>query len=223
MLRRLIVLAGLTAGMSVAAVIGLATPALAKGPIQVRITGPGLAHPVVIAGVGEPGQMNRLAVLATQTDLYSLLFGAGGSVPAPVRLSAPPSAATLGPRYTIVYTMPGVPAQPGQEFGRIRQDLYPQARGGPVIYVPPGQQGFGQPLLATGWLRGSHQLEHTLAQLGVRSQPDSPAAGASAPATWVWLIVAAAAVAVAALAVTVLRHRRPRAMTQADPSAGARP
>ena len=53
MLRRLIVLAGLTAGMCAAVVIAVAPPALAKGPTLVRITGPGLAHQIVISGGGD--------------------------------------------------------------------------------------------------------------------------------------------------------------------------
>jgi hypothetical protein len=158
MLRRLIVLTALAAGMSIAAAMTLATPALAKGPSQARITGPGLARAIVVSGPGEPGQQGRLATLAGQTSLFTVLFGAGGSVPKPARLRTPPPKATLGPRYTIIYTVPGVTPQPGEEFGRIRQDLYPQAAGGPVIYTPPGQHGFGQPLRATGWLRGSAQL-----------------------------------------------------------------
>ena len=227
MLRRLIVLTVLTAGVSAATVIALATPALAKGPTQAGITGPGLARPVVIAGGGEPGQLDRLAVLATQTDLYTAMFGAGGSVPAPDRLRTPPPASALGPRYTIVYTVPGVTPQPGQEFGRIREGLYPRAAGGPVIYIPPGQQGFGQPLLVTGWLRGTPQLVHILARLGVRPRlgaRTATAAGPSArppasPAT-AWLIILAVVVAAAVLAgAALLRHRRPDA---AAPSA-ARP
>jgi hypothetical protein len=221
MLRRLIILAGLTAGLSAVAVIALAAPALAKGPTQVRITGPGLARPIVVSGGGEPGQLDRLAVLATQTSLYTAMFGSGGSVPAPVRLPAPPSGAALGLRYTIVYTVPGVTPQPGQEFGRIQENLYPYAAGGPVIYIPPGQHGFGQPLLVTGWLRGSPRLVRTLARLGVPARPATRAAHLPAPAhqpalaVTAWLIilaVAVAAVAVAAVAVAgiaLLRRRRP--------------
>jgi hypothetical protein len=40
MLRRLIVVTVLATGMSIAAAVALATPALAKGPSQARITGP---------------------------------------------------------------------------------------------------------------------------------------------------------------------------------------
>jgi hypothetical protein len=138
MLRRLIVFAALAAGMSIAAAITLATPALAKGPSQARITGPGLARPIVVSGNGEPGQPGILGTLALQTKLFSVMFGP--NVPEPPQLRTPP-AASLGPRYTIVYTVYGEFTRPGQQFGQIRQDLYPRADGGPVIYTPQGQPG----------------------------------------------------------------------------------
>jgi hypothetical protein len=225
MLRRLIAVTALAAGISIATGLMLATPALAKGPSQARITGPGLDHAIVVSGDGEPGQQGRLATLAGQTSLFTVLFSAGGSVPAPARLRTPPPKASLGPRYTIIYTVPGVTPQPGQQSGRIRQDLYPRAAGGPVIYTPPGQPGFGQPLQVTGWLRGNPELAHTLAQLGVPSRPgtqpaqQTPIPPAAHPAaahqagsrTAGWLIAAAAAIAAAALAGTALwlRHRNP--------------
>ena len=216
MLRRLIVVTALAAGMSIAAAMTLAIPALAKGPSQARITGPGLVHAIVVSGDGEPGQQGRLAMLAGQTSLFTVLFGAGGSVPRPARLHTPPKA-TLGPRYTIIYTVPGVTPQPGEEFGRIRQDLYPHAAGGPVIYTPPDQpgaqcrpsDGSGQPPPAPhpGQARRSTATGHT-------SSPPAahPAAAqqASSP-TLAWLIASAAAIAPAALAGTALwlRHRKP--------------
>ncbi len=225
MLRRLIMLTAPTAGMSIATVLTLATPALATGPSQARITDPGLVHAIVVPGDGEPGQQGRLATLAGQTSLFTVLFGAGGSVPPPAPLRTPPPTASLGPRYTIIYTVPGVTPQPGEQFGRIRQDLYPHAAGGPVIYTPPGQRGFGQALQATGWLRGSPPLARTLAQLGVPPRPGTPAAqqthlppprhpaaahqaGSRTPG---WLI--ASAIAAAALAGTVLRPRHHRPAT----------
>jgi len=234
MLRRLIV-TGLAAGMSIAAAITLATPAQAKGPSQARITGPGLARAIVVSGAGEPGQQGTLAVLAGQTGLFTVLFGADASVPSqtPTRLRSQPPKAPLGPRYTVIYTVPGVTPQPGEQFGRIHQDLYPGAAGGPIIYTPPGQDGFGQPLQVTGWLRASPQLTRTLAQLGVpsrsgtRSAPQTrpPAAArpvaahqAGSPAL-AWLIASAAAIAAAALAGTglLLRHRKPAAVQDSEP------
>ena len=233
MLRRLIVVTALAAGMSIA-VITLATPALAKGPSQARITGPGLARAIVVSGAGEPGQQGTLAVLAGQTGLFTVLFGADASVPSqtPTQLRPQPPKASLGPRYTVTYTVPGVTPQPGEQFGRIHQDLYPGAVGGPIIYTPPGQDGFGQPLQVTGWLRASPQLTRTLAQLGVPSRSGTqsapqtrplvarPAAAhqAGSPAL-AWLIASAAAIAAAALASTglLLRHRKSAAVQGSEP------
>jgi len=182
MLRRLIAVTALAAGLSVAAAMTLATPAFAKGPSQARITGPGLVRAVVVSGAGEPGQQSRLASLADQTGLFTVMFGGGGADvagPDPAGLRTPPPKASLGPGYLVVYTVPGVTPRPGQQFGQIRQDVYPRAAGGPVIYTPPGQHGFSGPLAVTGWLRGGPQLTRTLAQLGVpppgtRAAPQTP-------------------------------------------------
>jgi hypothetical protein len=237
MLRRLITVTALAAGLSIAAAMTLAAPALAKGPSEARITGPGLVRAIVVSGAGEPGQQGRLASLAEQSGLFTVMFGAsagasiGGSAPA--RLHTPPPKASLGPRYTLVYTVPGVPPRSGQQFGRVRQDLYPRAPGGPVIYTPPGQQGFGGPLTVTGWLRGHPQLSRTLAQLGVpppagtgaAQQTRQPAAARPAAAhragaeTPAWIIVPAAVIAAAALIGTAwwLRRRRPAAAPDGEP------
>ena len=241
MLRRLITVTALAVGLSIAAVMTLATPAFAKGPSQASITGTGLARAIVVSGEGEPGQQGRLARLALQTGLFTVMFGAGASIggPAPVRLHMPPSQASLGPRYTLVYTVPGVTPRPGQEFGRVRQDLYPRAAGGPLIYTPPGQQGFGGPLTVTGWLRARPQLTRTLAQVGVppavgphaaqpvrRAAVAHPAAahpaavhraGALAPG---WIIAPAAVIVAGALAGAALWLRRRR--SAAAPGSGPR-
>jgi len=224
MLRRLIVVTALAAGMGIAA-ITLASPTLAKGPSQARISGPGLVHAIVVSGGGNTAQQARLSALAVQTSLFTVLFGAAASVPpqTPARLSTPPPTGSLGLRYTIIYTAPGVTPQPGQQLGRIRQDLYPRAVGGPVIYTPPGQRGFGQPLQVTGWLRASPQLARTLARLGVPPRSGIPAVQQSRPAAHpaarhqpgspalAWLIASGAAIGVAALAsgALVLRYRKP--------------
>ena len=232
MLRRLIAFTTLAAGMSVAAVM-LAAPALAKGPTQARITGPGLVHAIIVSGGGEPGQQGALTSLAERTNLFTALFGGLGNLPALVRLRTPPSQASLGPQYTVIYTVPGVTPQGSEQFGRIRQDLYPRAAGGPVIYTPKGQRGFGRPLQVTGWLRGTPQLTQTLARLGVPPAAAKPTARPThlaptvhaAPAhraasqTFAWLIATAAAIAAVALASTALwlRHRKPAAVPDSEP------
>jgi hypothetical protein len=221
MLRRLTAITALAAAMSFAAAIMLATPALAKGPSQARISGPGLAHTIVISGDGEPGQPGMLATLALQTRLFSVMFGP--NAPVPPQLRTPPPTASLGPRYTIIYTVFGEYTRPGEQFGHIRQDLYPHAAGGPVIYTPPRQPG--GPLPVFGWFRASRHLPRTLAKLGVPPRPGTQAASqtrlrpaahpaaaqqAGSPALG-WLIASAAAIAAAALvgAGLWLRHRKP--------------
>ncbi len=191
--RRFIALTSLAVGAALTVTVTLATPALAKGTTQASITGPGLAHPVAVSvAAGSealPGQGDALSSLADQTGLFTVLFGPSiGDVrmpDMPSRLRPPPAAATLGPKYTVTYTVPGIAPAPGQASDQIRQYLYPRAAGGPVIYTLPGQRGFGQPLQATGWLRGTPQLTATLTRLGIpagASLPSAPSSAASVPA-----------------------------------------
>ena len=215
MLRRLIIVSAVVAGMCLTAVMTLATPALAKGPSRAMITGAGLAHGLVVTGSGEPGQLSALSDLAWRTELFIVLFGSGGAMPAPSRLRAPPPAAALGVRYTVVYTVPGVTPRAGEQYGRIRQFLYPLAKGGPVIYTPPGQAGFGRPLEVTGWMRGSPRLTSVLARLGVPPRQQSmhahPSATRDAGGRAVdWLVGLALAVTGGALAGVAWRLRRRR-------------
>jgi hypothetical protein len=93
-----------------------------------------------------------------------------------------------------------------------------------VIYTPPGQQGFGQPLQASGWLRGTPRLTVTLTRLGIpvgaslpsTPRPATPApsaspkpAGVTAPAWLIATIVSAVAVAIAGTVLWLRRRSRP--------------
>lgn len=186
MLRRLLAVSGLAVATSLAVALVTAGPALAKGATKAVITGPGLTRPIIVADAGEPGESGHLATLAEQSGLFTVLFGAGTIGPH-TTLHSPPPHAALGPRYTVIYTVPGVDPQPGERYGRIRQKLYPYATGRPLIYTPPGQHGFGQKLQATGWLRAGPGLVRTLAQLGVpresTTQPVLPIPGSRLAAT----------------------------------------
>lgn len=220
MLRRLIAVTALAAAMSIAAAMTLAAPALAKGPSQARISGPGLAHALVVSGNGEPGEPGTLSTLTQQTRLFSVMFGP--NTPVPPHLRTPPPATSLGPRYTIIYTVFGQFTRPGEESGQIRQDLYPRAVGGPVIFTPPRQPG--GPVPFSGWFRAGRHLPGTLAKLGI-SPPAATQAGLQAPAAHpvapqqagsgaiAWLIASAAAIAAAALAGTMLLLRRRKPAT----------
>jgi hypothetical protein len=227
MRRRFIVLTLISAGMVLAVTAAVATPALAKGATQASITGPGLTRPLTVSAQGEalPGEGDTLSSLAGQTGLFTVLFGSGGGTPdEPSALRTPPAVGSLGPKYTITYTVPGVTPRPGQANGQIRQNLYPRAAGGPVIYTPPGQQGFGQPLQASGWLRGTPRLTVTLTRLGIPAgaslpstpRPATPApsaspkpAGVTAPAWLIATIVSAVAVAIAGTVLWLRRRSRP--------------
>jgi hypothetical protein len=100
-----------------------------------------------------------------------------------------------------------------------------------VIYTLPGQQGFGQPLQATGWLRGTPQLAAALTRLGIpagASLPPAPNSAVSVPAAPAlaaapksndttapaWLIATVASAAAIVIAGTALwLRRRPRPAT----------
>lgn len=218
MRRRFIVLTLLPAGIALAVTAAVATPALAKGATQASITGPGLAHPLTVSATGEalPGEGDALSSLAEQTGLFAVLFGPDAGMPgAPSLLHAPPATVSLGPEYTVTYTVPGVTPGPGQPDGQVRQEVYPRAVGGPVIYTSPGQQGFGSPLQATGWLRGTPQLTVTMTRLGIPGKAPSAAAprpaGPAVPAWLIAVLASAAALAVAGTALWLRRHSRPEA------------
>jgi hypothetical protein len=237
--RRFIALTSLAAGAAIVVTVALATPALAKGTTQASITGPGLGRPITVSvaagSEARPEQGDALSSLADQTGLFTVLFGPNiGDVAIPdmpSRLRTPPAAATLGPKYTVTYTVPGTTPAPGQARDQIRQYLYPRAAGGPMIYTLQGQQGFGQPLQATGWLRGTPQLTATLTRLGIpaaASLPSAPSSMASVPAAPAlaaapkpddttapaWLIATIASAAAIVIAGTALwLRRRPRPAT----------
>jgi len=97
----------------------------------------------------------------------------------------------LGQRYVIVVTQIG----PGDERASVRQDLYPQAAGGPLVFSAPGQIIFasaGDYTIPGGWARVS--MEGNVASLLRRNgvplpfvvpaaTPTPPPSTASSPAS----------------------------------------
>jgi hypothetical protein len=158
------------AAVAATAVLGVgiaAAPALAKGADQATITGPALAHPVVVGGDGEPGGSSALAQLSEGSGLFPAMFGAGSGA----GLVAHRPAGRLGPRYTLEYRVPAdVPL-------RVRQDLYPLAEGGPVTYTRAGQPAFGGERTFGGWYTAPPTFAGLLASVGV------PATGAAPVST----------------------------------------
>jgi hypothetical protein len=160
-------------------VIGLGGPATAKDfltPVKASITGPGLIEPIVLRdpdgpwGTGHAGA--RLRLLADQA-----LFGKRvGTSEAPAEV--------LGPRYSIAWTLKDF-------FGnkptlRVRQDLYPHARGGPVLRVHP-HEGPGR--LPAGWVKGHPVLPTNLRAWGLPATAEEQGASDSQDRFGVLLVI----------------------------------
>jgi hypothetical protein len=112
------------------AILALPATALAKGPSEARITGPGLAKAIVIKGAETEG--SPIMDLADAAGFFPAAFG---QTPDPMT-SRPKG--SLGPKYSIDYTVPG-----GDTVTfKIHQDAYPYATPYSVTNMPSGQAIF---------------------------------------------------------------------------------
>jgi hypothetical protein len=202
--------------IAVATLAILAVPgtAMAKGPSQARLEGPGLPNPITVRGDGEPGSGGNLAELAEQTGLFPAMFG---QTPNPMSPTRPPG--ELGARFVVTYAVPS-----GAAPDEIHQDLYPYAATGPVTYTRPGQRFFGTEATLGGWFRAPSGLTATLAALGLPTElPQAAAspvanqaiptrsndeAGTRVPLSQVLLLAAAGVVALAGVSLTWGLKRR---------------
>lgn len=69
----------------------------------------------------------------------------------------------LGPRYRIVYTVPG----PNAVRSRIVQLFYPYAKPVPLTYMKAGQSYWGTRKTLGGWFRSSTALTRALVSAGL--------------------------------------------------------
>jgi hypothetical protein len=140
----------------VLAVAALALPvtALAKGPDEAKITGPGLDKAILITGPEEEG--SPMMAFADAAGFFPAVFG---QQPDPMLPGRPKG--DLGPRYTIEYNVPG----PEGEDYSISQDLYPYALPYAVTYTKAGQPIFDM-TTAGGWWTDS-SLKDQLVALGL--------------------------------------------------------
>ena len=191
-------LTALTALLVLAVVPSLA---LAKGPSEATITGPGLDSTITV-GPGEPG-----AEMAPGAPVMELAEAAGffpaifGQEPSPM---ARKPTGELGPRYRIEYVVPG----PSTEADRIVQDVYPYAKR-PVTYMRPGQPLFETEETRGGWFVGSAELTRVLREAGVPESPPVVGGDASFPWRIIALLAALGALAVAMLGVRLRRRSQP--------------
>jgi hypothetical protein len=133
------------------AVLALPATALGKGPSEAKITGPGLAKAITISG--EETEGSPIMELADAAGFFPASFG---QTPNPMAASAPKG--SLGPKYSIVYTVPG----PDGGNQTIRQDAYPYATPYSVTYMKSGQAIFDMNTYG-GWFTDTRLKEVLIA------------------------------------------------------------
>jgi hypothetical protein len=184
---------------SLAALV-LAAPALAKGPSEAKVSGPGLKgggiH-LMSDGGGDPSSGTPLGNLTEFSGFFPALFG---QTPDPMLTKRPTS--KLGPKYTIEYTVPG----PNGGAATIRQDLYPYAQPTPLTYTKPGQRFFGNDHANGGWFQAPPDLKTTLVEAGLPKT--APSGGSSDGWALTWGTTTVVAAALLLLALTFLASRR---------------
>lgn len=153
------------------AAIFAAPSAFAKGPWQGVITGPGLAHPITLREPGSSTIGPDLANVVTQSGFF---VGIWGGTDAHGRLAHRP-AGSLGPRYTITYTI----ASADRPSSDIVQYVFPYAEPRPITYMPPNQEYWGNAETKGAWFAGNVGFRETLIGLGL---PATPLSGAQSPA-----------------------------------------
>jgi len=180
----------------VAAALVLPAAALAKGPSEAVVTGPGIDDDgVAIVLSGDD---------ADYTNLSGFFPASFGQSPDPM-LASPPKG-TLGPKYRVRLTVPG----PSGKDDTIVQDVYPYADPSPVTYTPPGQRFFDSERTRGGWYVSTIGLRHVLVHAGLPAE--SPVADTAGDANggrtlWPWVVGAFALLAALGCAAWFARAR----------------
>jgi hypothetical protein len=141
------------------AIVALALPtvAVAKGPSSASISGPAPARTLSVTGNGE-SLGNALGTLANVSGYFAQMFG---QTPDPTYRTQPRG--MLGPRYKVVYVVPG----PNNIQSRVVQLVYPYAKPVALTYMRPGQVFWGSRATHGGWFRGTAGLRRLLVQIGL--------------------------------------------------------
>lgn len=178
---------------TVGAALLLPATASAKEPSEAKISGPGFSKTLKMPKVADYEFTNTKF---GQLTMVSGFFPAAvGQQPNPMLPGRP--AAKLGPKYTVVWTVP----MPGNTH-RVRQELYPYARGGAVTYMKPGQPIFDMKTQG-GWYQATG-LKLTLVSLGL---PERAPKASGASGTSLALIGIPGALALAGIAFVLSRRR----------------
>jgi hypothetical protein len=191
----------------VIAVLWTAVPAMAKGPSQGVITGPGLVGPISLRESGAATIGPDLATVVKESGFFVGVWGGD-----PDHLTHRP-AGDLGPRYAITYDMP----MSDRRSDTIIQYVYPYAEPKPITYMPAKQVFWSDSETVGTWYVARVGLRETLIGLGLpASAPSPPVAGIDAPTATVSpqtgsiptrLLAGAVVFAVALAAISIRRHR----------------
>lgn len=139
--------------------VGFATPAAAAGSEAIIIEGPGLDGPREIDFTSPPAEMSMGQFeLAAQLGAW---FNARAEDVVPLLPRSPTD--DLGPRWTVTWVAAG-PEIASREDRSTRQEVYPDAAGGPLVHTPDGQ---GVADVSVGWYEAPNGLRDTLRSLGV--------------------------------------------------------
>ena len=216
----------LLAGSMVVSLVLIPVEASAKGVEVVRgyavVTGPGLAHPIVISA---PWDRDVGGYYGDEAEMLLNFATFAGSIPGYVRTSPHASKpAFLGPGYEVIFFRDCCRLS-------VHQVVYPFAQGGPWIYMPSEQRQAMRRVFgrfwgggaSSGWAQAHEGLVILLDQRGLPDQPPGPSTGqpaaqtAAAQSSSPWGIVAVfgglLAFAVAAIA---LQRRMERANSASD-------
>jgi hypothetical protein len=178
------------------------TTALAKGPNEAEIDGPGLSSPIKLSGSGEPGSATQLGQITGPTGFLPAVFGGG---PDPQELLTKRPEGTLGPRYTITYVMLG----PNNQEDTLVQEVYPYAQPEAVTYTKPGQRFWNNERTHGGWYLSSWYLASSLKDQLVAAglPPNAPTGDDGFPLPLAGILAAATVLALGGVAVFVIRRR----------------
>jgi len=180
----------LATGVVLAALVASA-PAAAKGPTSASLTGPGLDRAIPVNGEGESGTGTPLGSLVELGGFFPQMF-----VQIPDSTTRVRPSGSLGPRYRVVYRVPG----PGG-ISTVVQDVYPYAKT-PVTYMSPGQRFWHSSRTHGGWFVSGPGLKAALVGAGL---PKSPPPVSSGSFPWAW--TGSGALAVVALLIWMVRRR----------------
>ena len=147
-----------TLTLAVLCLLAFTATALAKGPTEAVVSGPGLREPLRLTWPSDGRSGSPMEVLVNGGGFFQV--AAGGQSNRILRRSP---TARLGRRYLVRYLFPR-PSGPGDW---VRQELYPFAKGGPVTYTPPRQRMYGASRTRGGWFRATPRLTRVLLAVGL--------------------------------------------------------